>query len=190
MSSLLQSLSLSHGSSTRNWSENFMRSLIIQVGGHKEVNDAVIESISQGWTKKVCDWVTFESLGSSVLFEVPLVGDCNLKGITLCSFYSSSSSLLANTNMTPECKLFSILIINHTKAIIQSYKQDSATSIRDNEAEWGGMVANLEAGDQMEVAIVLGQRFTVRRTIIYLVYGEPIHEEIMECSYARDKGHL
>lgn len=125
--------------------------------------------IVQGWTNKgsdeisLADWLTFKGLGSSVLFQVP--PQVNMKGVILCISYSSSSL----ENMASGCNLLSVLIINHTKAIIQSYKRDSTTSFGDD--DWQGMISNLKPGDEVEVAVVLGNPFTVKRTTIYLICG-------------------
>ncbi|XP_061376306.1 uncharacterized protein LOC133318335 [Gastrolobium bilobum] len=161
-------------------SENFNSSLVIQAGECSKATDTLIESISQEWTNDGSgdcsfpggiypNWLTFKGEGSSVLFKVPNTG-CKLKGVTLRIIYSSSLD-----NMASECDLLSILIINYTKNTIQPYKRDTTTSFKHE--DWQGLVSNLEPGDEVEVVIVFGHRFTVKKTIAHLIYDESTNKD-------------
>ncbi|KAK7273962.1 hypothetical protein RIF29_15030 [Crotalaria pallida] len=165
--------------------ENFTCSLIIQAGEHSKATDTLIESISQGWTNNgsgECsfpdsnnpNFQTFKGKGSSVLFKVPNFGS-KLKGMALCIIYSSSLH-----NLASECDLLSVLMINYTKTTVHPFKRDRITSFKDE--EWQGLMSSLEPGDEVEVVIVLGHRFTVKNTAVHLIYGELTDDKIAECS--------
>ncbi|XP_028751294.1 TMV resistance protein N-like [Neltuma alba] len=70
----------------------------------------------------------------------------------------------------------SVMIINYTKTTTLCYRQDSLTSFE--EAEWKEIISNLDSDDQVEVMVVFGNGFTVKRTTIYLKYDESFDEQI------------
>ena len=72
---------------------------------------------------------------------------------------------------------FGIQIHNNAKGIIQYYKKDSTTT-SDDKNQWQCMVSNLEPGDMVEVVVVFGLRFIVKKTTIYLVYDQSIDKEM------------
>ncbi|XP_057451408.1 disease resistance protein RUN1-like isoform X2 [Lotus japonicus] len=156
-------------------SENFTSSLIIQAGECCKATDTLTGSISQGWTNDGsgdCDCsfpsdtkcLTFKGESSSVWFKVPIT-DCTLKGVTLHIIYSSSLD-----NLASECDLISVSMINYTNDTIHLYKRDKTTSVDDE--EWQGLMSSLGPGDEVEVVIVFGHRFVVKKTIVHLIYGE------------------
>ncbi|XP_057431921.1 disease resistance protein RUN1-like isoform X2 [Lotus japonicus] len=173
-------------------SENLTSSLVIQSGECSKAkatdSDSFTESISQGWTSDGsgdCDcsfpggdtkWLTFKSEGSSLFFKMPDTGS-RLKGMTLHIICSSSP-----VNMASECDILSVLIMNHTKNIILSYNRGTASSFKD--IEWQGFLSNLEPGNDVQVVVVLGHPFTVKKTIVHVIYGESADDIIMEYSSA------
>lgn len=100
-----------------------------------------------------------------------------LKGMTLHIICSSSP-----VNMASECDILSVLIMNHTKNIILSYNRGTASSFKD--IEWQGFLSNLEPGNDVQVVVVLGHPFTVKKTIVHVIYGESADDIIMEYSSA------
>lgn len=108
-------------------------------------------------------WLAYTGEGHSVLFEVPEDSDCCMKGMTLCVVYSSTD------NKAAEC-LISVLIVNYTKFTMQIYKRDTAISFNDE--EWQCIISNLGPGDKVEIFVMFGHGVTVKRTHLYLIYGE------------------
>ncbi|KAG5071183.1 hypothetical protein JHK86_006394 [Glycine max] len=76
------------------------------------------------------DWLTFNSEGSSLTFEIPQVNGRNLKKMMCHVHYSSPENITSDG-------LKHLLVINHTKAIIQLYKRNALVSFEDE--EWQGM---------------------------------------------------
>ncbi|MED6119776.1 hypothetical protein PIB30_014826 [Stylosanthes scabra] len=146
--------------------------LVIEVGMKSQVTKVLKDIILQGMkttTNEFNDdwflksdkyWLTFGSKSSSVVFEVPQVNGCNLNSVTLCILYSSSSECLKN-----------VLIINYTKSTIQVYKQDTLASLEDEEGR--RITSHLEPGNKVEI-LVVGYKFIVKRTTIFLIYDEPV----------------
>lgn len=116
------------------------------------------------------DWLTFDSEGSSVIFEVPRVEERNLKTM-ICVVYSSSPNDITSDDLK------NVLVINHTKTTIQLYKREALSSF-ENE-EWQSVVSNMEPGDKVEIVLVFENSFIVMKTTIYLVYDELIGENIV-----------
>ena len=77
------------------------------------------------------DWLTFNSEGSSVTFEIPQVKGRNLKKMMCHVHYSSPENITSDG-------LKNLLVINHTKAIIQLYKRNALVSFEDE--EWQGVL--------------------------------------------------
>ncbi|KAJ1387816.1 Leucine-rich repeat domain superfamily [Sesbania bispinosa] len=142
---------------------NSSRSLVIQAGECNKATDTFTKNILQEWTSdgssdSECSfpgdtrskWLTFNG-DSALVFKVPNNGS-KLKGMTLRIIYSSSL-----VNLAPECVLLNVF--NYTKNTTLSYKLDTTTSLKDE--EWQGLMSNLEPGDEVEIVIVLGHRFTM-----------------------------
>ena len=64
------------------------------------------------------DWLTFNSEGSSLTFEIPQVKGRNLKKMMCHVHYSSPENITSDG-------LKNLLVINHSKAIIQLYKRNA-----------------------------------------------------------------
>ncbi|KAJ1393708.1 Leucine-rich repeat domain superfamily [Sesbania bispinosa] len=154
-------------------SGNSSRSLVIQAGECNKATDTFTKNILQEWTSdgssdSECSfpgdtrskWLTFNG-DSSLVFKVPNNGS-KLKGMTLRIIYSSSL-----VNLAPECVLLNVF--NYTKNTTLSYKLDTTTSLKDE--EWQGLISNLEPGDEVEIVIVLGHRFTVKKIVAHLIYS-------------------
>ncbi|RZC19154.1 hypothetical protein D0Y65_006114 [Glycine soja] len=77
------------------------------------------------------DWLTFNSKGSSVTFEIPQVKGRNLKKMMCHVHYSSQENITSDG-------LKNLLVINHSKAIIQLYKRNALVSFEDD--EWHGLL--------------------------------------------------
>lgn len=126
------------------------------------------------------DWLTFNSEGSSVIFEVPQVEERNLKTV-MCIVHSSSPDDITSYGLK------NVLVINRTKATILLYKREALSSF-ENE-EWQRVVSTLEPGDKVEIAVVFGSSFFVMKTAVYLIYDEPIGKKLERC-HAPDKNVL
>ena len=114
-------------------------------------------------------WLTFNCEGSSVIFKVPHVNGRNLKTMTLCIVYFSSSDTITSESLKNG------LIINYTKSTIHVYKRDTLASLEDE--EWQNIISNLEPGNSVEVLLVgFGYGFIVKKTTVYLIYDEPIDQ--------------
>lgn len=120
-------------------------------------------------TEETGDWLSFSCKGCSVTFEVPKMKG-NLKSTMFRVIYSSSPDNITSTGFQ------NVLIINHTKTIIQVFKTD-LTFVEDE--EWQSITSNLEPGNRVEVMVVFGERFVVEKTTVYLLYEEEtIHKEM------------
>ncbi|XLT47522.1 hypothetical protein HN873_040126 [Arachis hypogaea] len=120
------------------------------------------------------DWLSFNGEGPSVIFEVPKVKGHNLKAVTLCIVYSSPDI------MTYEGLILKNLsIINHTKITPYLYEGDTLLSLRDE--DWQSVISNLEAGDKVQVVVVLGDGIIAKNTAVYLIHDELIDQNIDEC---------
>jgi len=119
------------------------------------------------------NWLTFNSNGSSVTFEVPQVDGRNLKTI-LCIVYSSS----AHNTTTEGFKV--VLVINCTKNTIQVYKRDGLLA-SSGEEEWQRVISNIEPGNTIKVVVGFTNEFIVNMTTVYLVYDEPIDGKTKHC---------
>ncbi|XP_054781857.1 disease resistance protein RUN1-like [Prosopis cineraria] len=155
---------------------NFLNSFItVQVGGFSEVIDALLKIISQGWSDRgldyylpgdnYSDWLAFEDKGSSVSFKVTQVVSRSLKGMVICSFFSSLQ------NSTASVYPVGFMIKNFTKASIDFYKRDSETSTSDEE-ERQKILSNLEPENEVEVRVDFAHKYIVNKTIVYLVYSD------------------
>jgi hypothetical protein len=97
----------------------------------------------------------------------------NLKSMMLYIVYYSCSE-----NITSEgCQ--GMLIINYTKATINAYKRDTLTSFEDE--DWQSITSNLEPGNKVGVIVVFGEGFIVEKTIVSLLYDEPVVTEMESC---------
>ncbi|KAK7390633.1 hypothetical protein VNO78_25966 [Psophocarpus tetragonolobus] len=165
------------------------KSLLVQMGMNFQGSNILKENILQNMT--TCeydsnvlpgdhypDWLTFDCDGSSVTFYVPQVSGHNLKTM-MCIIH-----FFTPNNITSDC-LKNVLVINHTKATILLYKRETLMSFEDE--EWQRVVSNIEPGNKVEVFVVSENGFVVKKTTIYLIYGEAIDKEKIECSGASDK---
>ncbi|AES73373.1 hypothetical protein MtrunA17_Chr3g0135571 [Medicago truncatula] len=115
------------------------------------------------------NWLTFNSEGSSVTFEVPQVERHNLKTM-MCIVYTSTSDDITSDGLK------NVLVINHTRAIIQLYKSETLISFGDEEGE--RVVSSIEPGNKVEVVVVFENGFIVKRIAVYLVYDNSIGKTI------------
>ncbi|XP_028224435.1 TMV resistance protein N-like isoform X2 [Glycine soja] len=168
-------------------SKNFRRSLLIQMGTSCQVTNILKQRILQNMATSdgggcllpgdsYPDWLTFNSEGSSVTFEIPQVKGRNLKKMMCHVHYSSPENITSDG-------LKNLLVINHTKAIIQLYKRNALVSFEDE--EWQGVLSKIEPANKVQIVVVFWSKLTVYKTTIYLIY-EPMNEKI-EHSRARNK---
>ncbi|XP_061362494.1 disease resistance protein RUN1-like [Gastrolobium bilobum] len=154
-----------------------LRSLLIGMGSCHMVMDTLGKSISQGLTNNGSsdyflpgdncpNWLAYTAEGHSVFFQVPEDSDRPIKGMILCVIYSSTTE-----NKGVEC-LISVLIINYTKCTIHVYKRDTAMSFNDE--DWQGVKSNLGAGDNVEIFVAFRHGVIVKKTAVYLIYGQSI----------------
>ncbi|XP_054794890.1 disease resistance protein RUN1-like isoform X3 [Prosopis cineraria] len=160
-------------------SENSLRSILIQMGQSSQVTITLSEAISQVLTTnrfgdcllpgdKYPYWLSYKDEGPSVFFEVPNLTGYSLRGMTLCIIYSSFLNKVAFGYPV------GVLLINFSKSTIQLYKRETLTSFGDE--EWQDITSKLEPGDKVEVIVVFGYRFTVKKTAMYLIYAESMEE--------------
>ncbi|OIV92323.1 hypothetical protein TanjilG_10533 [Lupinus angustifolius] len=162
-------------------SKHSLRSFLIGMGSCSQVFNTLSSSISQELTANVSSdfsllgdnypsWLTYTGEGNSVLFEVPQVNDYCLQGMVLCVAYSSTPE-----NIADEC-LTGVLIVNNTNSFIQLYKRDTVMSLNDD--EWQGIVSSLAPHDKVEIFVSFEHRLTVKKTTLYLIYGDSIDGEM------------
>ncbi|KAF1881349.1 hypothetical protein Lal_00023385 [Lupinus albus] len=162
-------------------SKHSLRSFLIGMGSCRQVFNTLSCSISQELTASVSSdfslpgdnypcWLTYTDEGNSVLFEVPQVNDYCMKGMVLCVVYSSTPE-----NIAEEC-LSGVLIVNYTNSFIQIYKRDTVMSLNDE--EWQGIVSNLAPQDKVEICVAFQHRLTVKKTTLYLIYGDSVDGKI------------
>ena len=113
------------------------------------------------------NWLTFNSEGYSVAFEVPQVNGRNLKSMMLCIAYSSSTDIITSGGL----KKVSIM----TQKTTLDYEGDRLTSLKHE--DWQRVVSNLQAGNKVQV-VISGYGFIVKKTRIYLIYDETIDKNM------------
>ncbi|CAL0310073.1 unnamed protein product [Lupinus luteus] len=158
-------------------SKHSLRSFLIGMGSCNQVFNTLSSSISQELTVSVSSdfslpgdnypcWLTYTGEGNSVLFEVPQVNNYCPKGMVLCVVYSSTPENIADEYLS------GIWIVNYTNFFIQLYKRDTVMSLNDE--EWQGIVSSLAPHDKVEIFVTFQHRLTVKKTTLYLIYGESI----------------
>ena len=116
--------------------------------------------------------LSFNCNGSSVIFEVPRVEGRNLRSV-MCIAYSSTPN-----NIAPDV-VKNVLVINYTKVTIQLYKTEALASLEDENGK--RVVSSMEPRNKVEVVVVIGNGFIVKKTIIYLIYDGPVEEKMEQC---------
>ncbi|XP_045812982.1 disease resistance protein RPV1-like isoform X1 [Trifolium pratense] len=161
-----------------------MKFVLIQMGMNCQVTnnlkENILQNMDESWSggsllhrDSYPDWLTFNCKGSCVTFEVPQVEGRMLKTMMICIVYSSTAH-----NITSD-GLINLLIKNYTKATIQLYTKEALVSFQDEERE--KVVSSMKPGHKVEVVVVFGKGFIVKETIIYLVYDQPIGENMEKC---------
>ncbi|MED6167347.1 hypothetical protein PIB30_001769 [Stylosanthes scabra] len=162
-------------------SENSLNPILIRMGMKCSVTEVLIGNIFKKFSVRVsgdcllpgnkhADWFTFSGIDSSVTFDVPQVNGRKLKTVLLCIVYSSSPN-----NVPSEGPILkNLFIINQTKTTPYVYDGDTLASLRDE--EWQKVISNLEAGDKVHIVIVAKLGITVKKTAVYLIYGEPVNQ--------------
>ncbi|XP_027906894.1 putative disease resistance protein At4g11170 isoform X2 [Vigna unguiculata] len=154
-------------------SKQHFRSLLIGDGRCKEFLDAFSDSISEVFAgSESCDvslpgdnnpnCLADMGEGYSVSFTVPR--DRDIKGMALCAVYLSTPEIVATEDLR------SVLIVNYTKCTLHIHNH--GTVIFFNDKDWEGIISNLGSGDKVEIFVIFGHGLVVRRTIVYLIFGE------------------
>jgi hypothetical protein len=86
----------------------------------------------------------------------------------MCIVYSSTAEDIASDGLR------NLMVKNYTKTTIQLYKREALVSFEDGEGQ--RLVSSIEAGNKMEVVLVLENNCIVKKTAIYLIYDETIGE--------------
>ncbi|CAK8533399.1 unnamed protein product [Lathyrus sativus] len=157
-------------------SKHCSKSLFIQMGMNCQVTNFLKEKILQNMDvndsggcflpgDNYPSWVTFNSEGSSVTFQVPQVKGHNLNTM-MCVVYTSTPDDIASDG-----HLKSMLVKNYTKTTIQLYKRETLVSLKDEEGQ--RIVLSMEPGNKVEVIFVFENGFVVEKTSLYLIYDEP-----------------
>jgi len=63
-----------------------------------------------------------------------------------------------------------VLIINYTKCTLHIYKRDTVMSFNDE--DWQSVISNLAVGDNVGIFVAFGHGLTVKKTVVYLTYGQ------------------
>ncbi|CAK8533395.1 unnamed protein product [Lathyrus sativus] len=165
-------------------SNHCLKSLLIQMGMNCHVTNFLKKKILQNMNvneSDVCflpgdnypNWITFHSETSSVTFQVPQVEERNLNTM-MCVVYTCTLDGIASDG-----HLKSVLVKNYTKSTIQLYKRETLASLEDDFSEEGRrIVLSMEPGNKVEVVFVFENSFIVKKIAVYLVYDEPVGEEL------------
>ncbi|KEH25154.1 disease resistance protein (TIR-NBS-LRR class) [Medicago truncatula] len=165
-------------------SKNLLKSVLLQLGMNSEVTNNLKENILKNMDENGCggclfpsdscpDWLTFNCEGSSVMFEVPQVEGRTLKTLMICIDYSTTLDNITSNGLA------NLLVKNYTKATIQLYKSEALVSFEDEEGQ--RVVSSIEPCNKVEVVSVFENGFIVKKTTVYLVYDEPIRENMEQC---------
>ena len=103
----------------------------------------------------------------------------NLEGMILCIDYLC----LQDHRVSPFP--FSIQVRNNTKDIIQHYNKYSVTTSNEKK-QWRDIVPILVPGDKVEVIVVFGLGFFVKKTTLYLIYGQLVDKEMEDLSTSNE----
>ncbi|KAL5062959.1 hypothetical protein RYX36_024696 [Vicia faba] len=162
-------------------SNHSLKSHLIGMGSCHTVMDTLCKRIPQELTTNDSSnfflpggnypsWLAYTSDGPSAPFHIPKDIDCPMEGIVLRVVYSSTSE-----SMAVEC-LTSVMIINYTKCTIHIYKRDTVVSFIDE--DWKNVTSNLEPGDEVKMYVVLGHGLIVKKTTVFLIYGQSVIMEV------------
>ena len=128
------------------------------------------------------EWFNYVDEGNSMFFEVPQMVNCNLESLVACIVYSSSLDGMVSNDIS------SLSVINYTKGTISTRRpitMDILTSHKDS--LWQGHFSNnmfkLEAGDEVEVILDFGPKFTVKKIGVYLVWDKYVDNKMIEYSF-------
>ncbi|XP_014516683.1 protein SUPPRESSOR OF npr1-1, CONSTITUTIVE 1-like isoform X2 [Vigna radiata var. radiata] len=165
-------------------SRHHLRSSLIGVGSYKAFFEILNDRISKGLVTNEASevslpidnkpyWLAHIGEGQSVFFTVP--EDCGMKGMTLCIVY------LSNPEIKPTECLTSVLIANYTKRSLQIHRQETVISFNDE--DWQEIISHLAGGDKVEIFVTFGHDLVVKKTAVYLMYGESkdIEIELTNC---------
>ncbi|XP_027336565.1 TMV resistance protein N-like [Abrus precatorius] len=152
-----------------------LRSLWIGMGSYHQFVITLCKCVPQGFTTNESGsfslpgdnypyWSTHKGHRHSILFKVPQVNDYHMKGMIL---HVVCSSMLES--VAADCRI-SVLIINYTKYTIQLYNRGILKSFNDQ--EWNDIISNLGPGDKVKIFVALGHGLTVKKTVVFLLYGQ------------------
>ncbi|KAK9930154.1 hypothetical protein M0R45_027206 [Rubus argutus] len=149
------------------------------------------QSILQGWTASgsggIClpanefpERFAYVTDSNRVFFQVPKIIGCNLKALTV----SVVCSPCFDQDISPSG--ISIFVTNHTKDIRFTVQPTHLTEITSHEVIWRVNLLNkefnLEGDDFVEVAVVIGSGFRVKKTGVSLVWDPKlINENTFAC---------
>ncbi|KAG2380973.1 TMV resistance protein [Vigna angularis] len=154
---------------------------LIEFGSfQEEVFDILSKSIFEGSENSAsCDvflpgdkvpyWLAHMGEGHSVTFTIP--EGRRIKGMTLCAVNLYNPRHMATTEY-----LISILMVNYTKCTIQIYRRMTVRSFSD--VDWQGIISNLGPGDKVEIFVIFGDKFLVKKTAVYLMCDGLIGKEV------------
>ncbi|XP_027907377.1 uncharacterized protein LOC114166766 [Vigna unguiculata] len=154
-------------------SKQYFRSFSIGVGRWKEFFDAFSDRISKVIAgSESCDvslpgdndpnCLAHMGEGYSVSFTVPR--DRDIKGMALCIVYLSNPEIVATEGLR------SVLIVNYTNCTLHIHNHGTVSFFKYK--DWEGIISNLGSGDKVEIFVIFGDGLVVRRTIVYLIFGE------------------
>ncbi|WJX70670.1 hypothetical protein P8452_54749 [Trifolium repens] len=155
-------------------SRNSLKSLFIQIVMNCQVANILKEQILQNLTvdesggcvlpnDSYPNWLSFDCEGSSVIFEVPQVEGHNLKSLMCITCTSTPDNITSDG-------LKNVLVKNYTKATIQLYNNETLASFEDEEGQ--RVVSSIEPGNKVEIIVVFGNGFIVKKTSVYLIYEQ------------------
>jgi len=115
-------------------------------------------------------WLAHMGEGHYVSFTLPQ--DRVMKGMALCVVYLSTSKII-------EPKVTIVLIVNYTKCTLQMHNHSSVVSFNDE--DWDFIMSNLGSGDKVEIFVSFGHGLLIKKTTVYLIYGESNDLEMEPC---------
>ncbi|XP_042497572.1 uncharacterized protein LOC122076324 [Macadamia integrifolia] len=120
---------------------------------------------------EIPQWFSYQSMGSSVTFEVPSLLDCMIKGLTVCVVFAAEEE--DNEIMT------SLVMSVHDEASGLCWQKNLAShsfQITHQDQIWVGYITHtefgypMETGDKLEVSLKISDRIQVKKCGVHLVY--------------------
>ncbi|XP_038721239.1 disease resistance protein RPV1-like [Tripterygium wilfordii] len=155
----------------------------IRLEGCKNISNTYKESILQGWAvegfggiylpgNEIPDWYSYKDEGPSVFFQIPKFIDNEFKGFSVCVVFSSHLDKMVSSDF------HSLTIFNYTKGVTKRKPVafDLETSPEDHlwQSHFSSQSFDLDCEDEIEIFIDFGDKFTIKKTGVYLIYEKDV----------------